>query len=393
MKRSVSLFCSTLILCLMLAVAGCAEGGNVDTLTGWNIRINVPNGATAVLEGNEYYIYARRAGEIPYVMVRTYRYTDETALIEDFTAYMRQQYADLKVTADVTKKTVGNREYSEIDYAYTVSGYDVRDRRIVTVADGMAYMFMSKEIDSLGRTIGGMLDDIVANCEFLTDAASEQESGLADGYLYSLANGMPKYWLDISGAADNRLVLHCYFRSGDPTFYESSYYLDMTSAENTENGLEIRRVFDQNGLDCSDTFSSLTLRFYLDGAVMAVERDGRTPAGGAEDDIQTGSYDMKPVRAGADGTGKQNRFRPAKDGPYQAEELGEWARICYFADTGFFPPVAEVTENRDGTFTVQLYENVESDYEQHTVSYARYTVDAYGEGKDDVTGEKVSLFR
>ena len=35
----------------------------------------------AAEEGNEYYIYARRAGEIPYVMVRTYRYEDETELI------------------------------------------------------------------------------------------------------------------------------------------------------------------------------------------------------------------------------------------------------------------------------------------------------------------------
>ena len=65
MQKSVSLLCAVLILFLMLIPAGCAGGENVDTLTGWNIRIDVPDGATAVLEGNEYYIYARRAGEIP----------------------------------------------------------------------------------------------------------------------------------------------------------------------------------------------------------------------------------------------------------------------------------------------------------------------------------------
>ena len=393
MRKTVSILCPVLLLCLMLVSVGCAGEENVDTLTGWNIKIEVPEGATAVLEGNEYYIYAQQAGEIPYVMVRTYRYDNETELIRDFTAYMTGQYADLKVTADATKKTIGDKECYEIDYAYTISGYDVTDRRIVMVVDGTAYMFGSKEIDSLGMTIGSMLDDVVANCTFLTDAASEQGSGLADGYLYSLTNGMPKYWLDISGVADNKLALHCYFRSGDPTFYESCYFLDLSSAVVTENDLVICRVYDQNGSDCSDCFIGLTLRFYLDGAVMTVERDEKTLSGGAEDNILTGIYAMKPVGVGTDSTGKRNRLRPAEDGPFQADELGEWARIDYFMNNGSFPPIAEVTENQDGTFTVHLFETAESDGETHTVSFARYTVDAYGEGKDDMTKENVSLMR
>lgn len=393
MRKPVSILCSMLLLCLMLAPFGSAGGENVDTLKGWNIRIDVPEGATAVLEENEYYIYAQRAGEIPYVMLRTYRYDDETELIKDFTAFMMGQYADLTVTADATKKTFGDKECYEIDYAYTVSDYAVTDRRIVTVVDGTAYMFGSKEIDALGRTIGRMLDDTVANCTFLTGSASEQESGLADGYLYSLTNGMPKYWLDISGASDNRFTLHCYFRSGDPTFYESCYYLDLSSAAIAENALEIYRVYDQNGFDCSNCFNSLTLQFYLDGAVMTVERDEKTLSGGTEDNILTGSYAMKPVGVVNDSTGKQNRPCPAKNGPFQADELGEWARIYYFMNTGFFPPVAEVTENQNGTFTVQLFEIAESDGEKHTVSSARYTVDAYGEGTDDTAKENVSLMQ
>lgn len=393
MKKTVSMLCSMLLLCLLLVPVGYAEEENIDTLTGWNIKIVVPDGTTAVLEENEYYIYAQRAGEIPYVMVRTYRYDDETELIRDFTAYMKEQYADLKVTADAAKKTVGDKECYEIDYAYTVSDYEVRDRRIVIVADGTAYMFGSKEIDSLGRTIGGMLDDVVANCTFLTGTDSEQESGLAGGYLYSLTNGMPKYWLDISGTAGNKLTLHCYFRSGDPTFYESCYDLDLSSAVITENALEIYRVYDQNGSDCSNCFNSLTLQFYLDGAVMTVERDEKTLTGGAEDNILTGSYAMKPVGVVADSAGKQSRLRPAKDGPFQADELGEWARIYYFMNTGFFPPIAEVTENQDGTFTIHLFETAESNGGEHTVSYALYTVDAYGAGKDDIAKANVSLMR
>ena len=394
MRKTVSILCPVLLLCLMLVPAGCMGGANVDTLTGWNIKIEVPEGATAVLEGNEYYIYAQQAGEIPYVMVRTYRYDNETELIRDFTAYMSGQYADLKVAANAVKKTFGDKECYEIDYAYTVSGYDVRDRRIVTVINGTAYMFGSKEVDALGRTIGTLLDDVVANCTFLTDAASEQASGLADGYLYSLENGMPKYWLDTSGIADNRLALHCYFRSGDdPAFYENCYYLDLSSAAATEDALEINRVYDQTGLDCSDRFSSLTLRFYLDGAVMTVERDEETPAGGAEDNLLTGAYAMRPVGVIADSDGKQYRLCPAEDGPFQADELGEWARIRCFMNTGIFPPIAEVKENQDGTFAVHLFETAESDGGEHTVSFARYTVDAYGKGTDDLAGENVSLMR
>ena len=102
---------------------------------------------------------------------------------------------------------------------------------------------------------------------------------------------------------------------------------------------------------------------------------------------------MKPVGIGTDSTGKQSRLRPAKEGPYQADELGEWARIHYFMNTGLFVPVAEVTENEDGTCTVQLFETAESDGEEHTVPFARYTVDEYGEGTDERTGENVSLMR
>ena len=65
MQKSVSLLCAVLILFLMLIPAGCAGGENVDTLTGWNIRIDVPEGATAVLEGNEYYIFSMQSQAFP----------------------------------------------------------------------------------------------------------------------------------------------------------------------------------------------------------------------------------------------------------------------------------------------------------------------------------------
>ena len=102
---------------------------------------------------------------------------------------------------------------------------------------------------------------------------------------------------------------------------------------------------------------------------------------------------MKPVGVSVDRAEKQSSLRPAEDGPYQAEELGDWARIYYFRNTGFFPPESEITVNPDGSFTIHLYEIVDLDGVTHTATSAWYTVDAYGEGKNDITGESVSLMR
>ena len=62
-------------------------------------------------------------------------------------------------------------------------------------------------------------------------------------------------------------------------------------------------------------------------------------------------------------------------------------------NTGLFLPIAEVTENQDGTYTIWLSETMEPDGGNRTAPSARYTVDAYGEGKDEITEEHVSLMR
>ena len=393
MKKLLSLLCTVLVFCVTFSPVGRAEGKNEDTLLNWNIKVSVPEGTSAVLEGSEYYIYAQEEGSIPYVMLRTYQYDDAVAFLDDFTEYMQGQYPDLKVTADVARKTIGDRKCFEIDYSYRVSGYEVRDRRIAMVVDGTAYMFASKEIEELGMTIGTMLEDVVAGCEFLSDADTGQSSGLAAGYLYCQENGMPKYWLDFTGTVAENLVLHCWFRSGDPTFYESCFVFDLPTAEVSENGLKIRQVRDLQKVDHSDWFKELTLQFYLDAAVMTVERDEKTLAGGTEDNILTGTYVMTPVGVRGDVRAKQIHPCPAEDGPYQPEELSMWAQFYYFRNTGVFPTATEIVENSDGTFTLHLYEDEGSDGLVHTSISEWYTVDAYGEGKNDLTEEPISLIR
>ena len=68
--------------------------------------------------GDEYYIYAKNEGSIPYVMVRVYDYDSEKTFLSDFTRYMQKQYKDLKVTSKAAPKTVGDKACWEVDYSY-----------------------------------------------------------------------------------------------------------------------------------------------------------------------------------------------------------------------------------------------------------------------------------
>ena len=195
MKKTWIALCLVLALVLSLSPLCFAAGDNYDTLADWNIRIAVPDGATAVLEENEYYLYTQKTGSLPYVMLTTYRYSSVEKFLVDFTAYMQTRYADLDVTAEAEEKSFGDKTGWEIDYGYTISGNAVRDRRVVLWVDGVVYLFASKEVEALGMTVGTMLDDVVADCEFLgavgAEPAGAEEGSFASAYLFRLENGMP----------------------------------------------------------------------------------------------------------------------------------------------------------------------------------------------------------
>ena len=124
---------------------------------------------------------------------------------------------------------------------------------------------------------------------------------------------------------------------------------------------------------------------------MTAVRDESTLAGGAEDNILTGDYAMYPVGVGINTATGRPAVRPEQSGPYSAEELGRWAQISYFVNYGFFPPEAEVTKNSDGSFTIHLFEIVDLDGLTHTATSAWYVVNAYGSGRNDITGERIEL--
>lgn len=505
MKKLLTAICFILVFTMAFSSACFAAGDNYDTLADWNIKIAVPDDTTAVLKGSEYYIYAKNVGSIPYVMLTTYKYDSEEKFITDFTAYMKKQYSDLKVTAEAQKKTIGKKKCYEIDYTYKVSGYDVKDRRIVFTVDGLTYMFVSKEVEALGMTVGTMLEDVVSQAQLLTDDGdpfpeTEEDAVLANTYLYRQEDGMPKYWLDFTGAMADNLVLHCYFRSGEPTFYESLFILDLDTADYKDDRIVFHNVYTRGGIDVSSWFKSLTLQFKGEKAVLKVKRNENTLAGGSEDNILTGSYSMEPLGAGLDyryykddgqlkywldmsgddmklhamfqsgdpeyyervftfesksakvlnensveikkvltetgedvsrwfksltltdvegailmnvirdestlaGGSEDNILtgvymleprtclQPKEEGPYKAKQLAEWAKIYYFTNNGYYPPEAEIVRNKDKTFTIHLFEVVDLDGTSHTATSAWYTVDKYGVGKDDITGQEIRFFR
>ena len=71
MKKTLSIICTVLVLSILFSTAAFAAEENFDTLADWNLKVAVPEGTTAVLKGNCYYIYAQKAGYIPYVMITT----------------------------------------------------------------------------------------------------------------------------------------------------------------------------------------------------------------------------------------------------------------------------------------------------------------------------------
>ena len=303
MKKALTVICFLLVMAMLFAPFCSAEGADSDTLVDWNIRIPVPEGTTAVLKGNYYYIYAQKAGSIPYVMVSAYHYESMDKLIQDLDALMREQYKDLEVTTELHERTIGEKDCLEIGYGYTISGNVVRDRRIFTSCDDLFYMFASKEVEARGMVIGTMLEDVVAGCRFLSEEENElteleDDWVLAEGYLYCQNDGMPKYWLDFTGMVADNLVLHCYFRSGEPTFYESDYILDLSTADIEDAVITIHDVYDLNGFDVSDWFKRVSIRLDEDTVTMVIRRDNNTLAGGGDDNILTGVYEMDPIGIG-----------------------------------------------------------------------------------------------
>ena len=193
-------------------------------------------------------------------------------------------------------------------------------------------------------------------------------------------NGQLKYYLEMGES----MLLHCFFRSGSPEYEEEVYTLQ--SVEETADGeLVIGQILKENGQDLSDSFSLLKFTFESTQVLMQVERKEEQIAGGDEDNLQTGEYILVPIRE------LQDKEQTVQTAAMEGGELLAMARAAYETETGFLAPEAECVDNGDGKYTIHLYEIVQEGDAWHTATSCWYTVNAFGEGTDDVMGSQIQL--
>lgn len=230
---------------------------------------------------------------------------------------------------------------------------------------------------------------LVSDAEEAPIAATETEAETGEinyakynGYTYYLDDGTAKYYLDFTDG----FKLHCFFRSGDPEYYEEIYTLDPSYAVTEGNLALFPAIKDGKGNDISDHFELLIFEFQDDAVVMYVTRNERTLAGGEDDNVLTGAYTFTApdgAAAGGQKTGTKT---------YTTDELGAMAQRYYDRKANYYPPEVEVIDNGNGTFTIHLYEIVNNgDGTYHTATSAWYTVDASGIGTDDIYGDAIDL--
>ena len=139
-----------------------AEEKNYDNLVSWGIKVEVPEGATSVLKGSDYYIYPEKAGNMPYIILSSFKLNaDEKGFLDEFTTYMKGNYSDLQVVEGPTQVKIGDKDCWKIVYAYDIQGYAAKDTRVVTMKNGRQYLFGTKDIDELSISVGDLFEQVI----------------------------------------------------------------------------------------------------------------------------------------------------------------------------------------------------------------------------------------
>ena len=229
----------------------------------------------------------------------------------------------------------------------------------------------------------------MAGCGATQDEKTDSDYETYDGYAYYQTNGDLKYSLDTKDG----LKMHCFFQEGSPKYVEEVYTIDLTTADKQDNILTVHNVTDGDGNDISSQFKSLTYTFEKDQVTMKVQRDESTLTGGESGSVMTGDYVFKEASAKS-GASASSGSSTAAGSSYNTDELARVAQNYYRAQNGYCPPQYNVTDNGNGTYTIQLYEVVDNgDGTSHTATSAWYTVNASGVGINDTTGESVNLMK
>lgn len=192
--------------------------------------------------------------------------------------------------------------------------------------------------------------------------------GFNQYYEYYDRYGAVAYWFELS-ESDNAIVVH------KPTALgEERLYFDMNTAEWVDdNSISVGYVCDKNGKDITSQLGDITIRNDNGNVVFIIKPLSKI----AEALMGKGTYVFVPNIA----------FLPQHEAPYTAQELGNMARYYFLRHEGMFPSTVNVDKNRDGTYTILLFDGVNDG------DVAWYTVDAYGDGYDEYSDATMSLTR
>ena len=157
-----------------IAASSTAASSSSDVIALDDLGISVtPSEYVAIQQEDGFvYIYNQEKDCIPYVIVGYYDMTADD-FASQFTQYMRESYEDLQVTSPEAAVTLGNREYTYIQYSYSVSGYAVRDSRLFFPENGRTYMFGAKEIPELSLYVGSNLEETAGSFAYLAGGDSD----------------------------------------------------------------------------------------------------------------------------------------------------------------------------------------------------------------------------
>lgn len=354
------IFLTALAACLLLST--CAVGGTAET-----------NHSEPMAASNLEAVQAIASEEIQSIAYT--RYTEGGALSGSVTnaETIREICRRLSVIALGEESNVGTSD----DGLYLTVAANGEEFSLCFEGGNLVIGSKQYTVENLGP-LKRCIDQLLSSEAEETTAPAAQDSPYRywtyyNGYAYSNGNGQLRYWIEFR----DEFYLHCLFRSGEPEYYEQVYTLYPDWEASPAQQLTIRTVKDANGNDLSDRFESLVFLFSSEDIVlMQVRRNEQTLAGGAEENLLTGEYTLKP--------------REAKT----PEQLCVLAREHYEKTCGFYPPEAELMDYGDGKYTIHLFEIVDlGEGEIHTATSAWYTVDAYGVGIDEITGKTVELTR
>lgn len=154
------------------SVAGVSYSSDVVALDDLGISV-APSDYVAIQQVDGFvYIYTQETDCIPYVIVGYYDMVAED-FASQFTQYMTESYENLQVMSPEAAVTVGDREYTYIQYSYSVSGYTVRDSRLFLPENGRTYMFGAKEIPELSLYVGSNLEEVAGSFAYLAGGDSD----------------------------------------------------------------------------------------------------------------------------------------------------------------------------------------------------------------------------